>query len=427
MEGTCGLSRMAMCKRHRCLATSLVSRRRCTALRFLPHVAALFSLQRPLPAVTKGLDTLPCLPNTRGALQPAASPAMQMQATRAFHTTLPDKINRSIIIVIIVMQPVSLCRPTPPQHHHHPPPLYHDHWHRISTRTEPFGLKLQHMPAVSTFKAMKTAKAAAPPKRHLPTKAKKVMPAKKAMKVLKVRKSMKAAKADTPATPSRRPSSGDGKGDRSEQICEQISEKISDQIGEQISGEIAKAMKGRTPDSGGAAQPAAPDRVFQPPAKKCRRTTEESQPSVVADLIIPRELVPIKKALTESIEASGDFDEEEFKLTGPYSRYAEWRRNKSLLELPKVQQRLVYDVFRAFLAMYHEEVPVQHFHDSKINAAKAKELYVAYCQNAVPLTHLRPSDMVRLAWAIREQQQRGEGHFLPHAQRYLEELKALVV
>ena len=34
-----------------------------------------------------------------------------MQATRAFHTTLPDKINLSIIIV--VMQPVSLCRRTP--------------------------------------------------------------------------------------------------------------------------------------------------------------------------------------------------------------------------------------------------------------------------------------------------------------------------
>ena len=104
---------MAMCKRHRCLATSLVSRRRCTALRFLPHVAALFSLQRPLPAVTKGLDTLPCLPDTRGAPQHAASRAMQMQATRAFHTTLPDKINLSIVIVIIVMQPVSLCRRTP--------------------------------------------------------------------------------------------------------------------------------------------------------------------------------------------------------------------------------------------------------------------------------------------------------------------------
>jgi len=42
-----------------------------------------------------------------------ASRAMQMQATRAFHTTLPEKINLSIIIVIIVMQLVSLCRRTP--------------------------------------------------------------------------------------------------------------------------------------------------------------------------------------------------------------------------------------------------------------------------------------------------------------------------
>ena len=91
-----------------------------------------------------------------------------------------------------------------------------------------------------------------------------------------------------------------------------------------------------------------------------------------------------------------------------------------------MQQGHVYKVLLGFLAMYHEEVPVAHFRDSKINAAKAKELYVAYCQNAVPLTHLRPSDMVHLAWAIREQRQRGEGDFLPHAQRYLEELKALL-
>ena len=38
---------------------------------------------------------------------------MQMQGTRAFHTMLPDKMNLSIIIVIIVMQPVCLCRRTP--------------------------------------------------------------------------------------------------------------------------------------------------------------------------------------------------------------------------------------------------------------------------------------------------------------------------
>ena len=91
-----------------------------------------------------------------------------------------------------------------------------------------------------------------------------------------------------------------------------------------------------------------------------------------------------------------------------------------------MQRDGVYNVLLGFLAIYHEEVPVQHFRDSKINAAKAKELYVAYCQNAVPLTQLRRYDRERLAWAIREQQQSGEGHFLPHAQRYLEELKALL-
>ena len=34
--------------------------------------------------------------------------------------------------------------------------------------------------------------------------------------------------------------------------------------------------------------------------------------------------------------------------------------------------------------------------------------------------------MIHLAWAIREQQQSGEGQFLPHAQRYLEELRNLL-
>ena len=38
---------------------------------------------------------------------------MPVRATRAFHTTLPDKIIIPIIIVIIVMQLVCLCRRTP--------------------------------------------------------------------------------------------------------------------------------------------------------------------------------------------------------------------------------------------------------------------------------------------------------------------------
>ena len=38
---------------------------------------------------------------------------MRVRATRAFHTTLPDKIFLPIIIVLIVMQPVYFCRRTP--------------------------------------------------------------------------------------------------------------------------------------------------------------------------------------------------------------------------------------------------------------------------------------------------------------------------
>ena len=181
--------------------------------------------------------------------------------------------------------------------------------------------------------------------------------------------------------------------------------------------------------------------VPQPPARKCKLTrvsskwrdvhptTEEAQPSSVADLIIPPELVPIKTALTASIEAFdsyGKFDDEEFKAATAYCTYAEWRRTKSLPELPKVQRGRVYNVLQGFLAMYHEEVPVAWFRNGNINAARAEKLYAAYCRNAIRLGQLRRVDLVHLAWAIREQQQSGEGHFLPHAQRCLEELKDLL-
>ena len=69
-----------------------------------------------------------------------------------------DKIN--LLIIIIVLQPVCLTpgcgsrqqqrflatittsAPSPP------PPLYHHYCHLISTKTEPFGFKLEHIPAV---------------------------------------------------------------------------------------------------------------------------------------------------------------------------------------------------------------------------------------------------------------------------------------
>ena len=85
----------------------------------------------------------------------------------------------------------------------------------------------------------------------------------------------------------------------------------------------------------------------QPPAKLSKRTqvsstrsdvhptTEEAQPNAVADLIIPPELVPIKKAVTATIEASGNFDEHEFKVAIAYTTYMDWRRTKSLPERPE--------------------------------------------------------------------------------------------
>ena len=77
--------------------------------------------------------------------------------------------------------------------------------------------------------------------------------------------------------------------------------------------------------------------------------------------------------------------------------------------------------------MYHPEVPVAWVRDGKMNAARAEKLYVAYCQNALPVTQLlNHHTMAHLAWAIREQQQQSqEGCFLLHAQRYLEKLKDL--
>ena len=176
----------------------------------------------------------------------------------------------------------------------------------------------------------------------------------------------------------------------------------------------------------------------QPPAKKSKRThvssewrdghptTEEAHPNSVADLIIPPELVPTKKALTVSIKACGSFDEDEFKTAMAYTNYAEWRRTNSLPELPKVQKHRVYNVLQGFLAMYHEEVPVAWFRTGKINVVRAKKLYETYCRNRLRLGQLDGGSLIHLAWAIREQQQSGDGHFLPHAQRYPEELKDLL-
>ena len=177
--------------------------------------------------------------------------------------------------------------------------------------------------------------------------------------------------------------------------------------------------------------------VPQPSAKKCKvrhvssewsdvhSTSQEAQPCFVAKLVIPPELGPCKTALTAAIEACGSFDKEEFKVAMAYTTYMDWRRTKSLPER-REQKRHVYNVFQGFLAMYHEEVPVSWFRTGKINVQRARNLYDTYCRHHLRLGQLEGGALIHLAWAIREQQQSGEGHFLPHAQRYLEELKELL-
>ena len=51
-----------------------------------------------------------CLPPTRGALQPATPRTMRSRAAGTFDATFVIKIN---VAIIIIMQPVYLCRRTP--------------------------------------------------------------------------------------------------------------------------------------------------------------------------------------------------------------------------------------------------------------------------------------------------------------------------
>ena len=51
-----------------------------------------------------------CLPPTHGALQPETPPIMRSRAKGTFDATFAAKIN---VAIIIIMQPVYLCRRTP--------------------------------------------------------------------------------------------------------------------------------------------------------------------------------------------------------------------------------------------------------------------------------------------------------------------------
>jgi hypothetical protein len=172
---------------------------------------------------------------------------------------------------------------------------------------------------------------------------------------------------------------------------------------------------------------------------------------------MPRALVPYQKSLTRSINARGvhpgsinvsgdlaydeslfdvadDLTDDRFRLKCAFDDLVQWRTRKSLPEFDKTQTSLVYQVFKGLLAIYHATLPVAWADAcSARKIERARQVYKTYCEDAVPLGQLgqareisQANAMDLLALAIHEQQQIEEEHFRLHAQRYLDELAALL-
>ena len=92
----------------------------------------------------------------------------------------------------------------------------------------------------------------------------------------------------------------------------------------------------------------------------------------------------------------------------------------------------MYYALRGRLAVSHPDVDSACW--GGIPLEKSDALYRAFCQGSLPFAALGQAFLVSeahagklLAYAIREQQSQSDGKaFLPHAQRYLEELCTLV-
>ena len=105
MNGRGGLNSTNPNRRHRRSCSGALKRRRLVSIGKL-LVAALFSLQLLLAAVTHGSVLTHCVPPTRGALEPATPPTMRSRAAGTFDSTFANK--RNFAIIIIVMKPVCL-------------------------------------------------------------------------------------------------------------------------------------------------------------------------------------------------------------------------------------------------------------------------------------------------------------------------------
>ena len=95
-------------------------------------------------------------------------------------------------------------------------------------------------------------------------------------------------------------------------------------------------------------------------------------------------------------------------------------------EIDKTHASRVYKCFQGLLAVYHPDVEVAWF--SK-RYTRAEEAYRLFCETMVPheqlLARLNLSQekaLLLLATAVRDRQQTDPADFLPHAQRYINEL-----
>ncbi len=162
------------------------------------------------------------------------------------------------------------------------------------------------------------------------------------------------------------------------------------------------------------------------------------QPGVnIKDLAAPRVLKPLARSLANSIGAfgyAGIGQEEDYKVSVAYQDYVEWRQRHNMHELDRTHANRIYRCFQGLLAVYHPDVHVAWF--SK-HYTRAEEAYRLFCETScVPLAQLsdklkvsQDRAMILLAKAVFNRQQTEESPFLsaflPHAQRYINELAAM--
>ena len=157
------------------------------------------------------------------------------------------------------------------------------------------------------------------------------------------------------------------------------------------------------------------------------------QPVVnIKDIAVPRVLKPLARSLANSIKAFGytGIDQEEYyKLSMAYQDYVEWRQRQNMHELDRTHANGIYRCLKGLLAVYHPDVQSACF--SK-RCTRAEEAYRLFCETTVPLQQLadklklsQERALLLLATAARDRQQTEVSAFLPHAQRYINELAAM--